>query len=266
MTRPTPQHDLTTLIGSAALGAVAMFLLDPDKGKRRRAIARDKALSLIDDSRDAAGVVARDASHRMQGVQARMRRLLRGGAAPDDLQLIERVRARMGRLVSHPHAIQVGANEGRITLSGPILAREAQRLVHAVGNVWGVSEVEDRLVAHEHPESISSLQGGIARAELGHEHWAPALRVAALIGGAALTLHGMRRRSWIGTALAGAGLTLAMRGATNVPLPQLADVATGRRAIVPRNTRATAESPEPAPQAQAPAAEEPDAPTPPAIH
>ena len=266
MTRPSPQHDLTTLIGSAALGAVAMFLLDPDKGKRRRAIARDKALSLIDDSRGAVGVAARDASHRMHGMQARMRRLLRGGAAPDDLQLIERVRARMGRLVSHPHAIQVGANDGRITLSGPILAREAQRLVHAVANVWGVSEVENRLVVHEHPESVSSLQGGVARAQIAHERWAPALRMAALLGGAALALHGMRRRSWSGTALAGAGFALAMRGATNVPLAHLADLATGRRAVVPLDTSGSAEAPAPEPAAQAPAAEEPDVPAPPALH
>lgn len=264
MTRPP--YDLTTIIGSAALGAAAMFLLDPDKGKRRRAIARDKALSLIDDSRDAAGVAARDATHRMQGVQARVRRLFHRGPVPDDLQLIERVRARMGRLVSHPHAIQVGAHDGRITLSGPILAREAQRLVHAVGNVWGVSEVENGLVVHEHPETVSSLQGGVARADIAHENWAPALRVAALVGGAALALYGMRRRSLTGGAIAGAGLALAVRGAANVPLSQIADIATGRRAIVPRDASEVGGAAEPAAEAKAPEAAGPDEEARPALH
>jgi hypothetical protein len=264
MTRPP--YDLTTIIGSAALGALAMFLLDPDKGKRRRAIARDKALSLIDDSRDAAGVAARDATHRIQGAQARVRRLFRRGPVPDDLQLIERVRARMGRLVSHPHAIQVGAHDGRITLSGPILAREAQRLVHAIGNVWGVSEVENRLVVHEHPESVSSLQGGVARADIAHEHWTPALRLAALAGGAALAFYGMRRRSLTGSAIAGAGLALAARGATNVPLAHLADVATGRRTIVPRAASEAADVPEPSAEAKAPEAADPDEEARPALH
>jgi hypothetical protein len=39
-----------TLIGGLGLGAGLMYVFDPDRGKRRRAMARDKAESLWKDS------------------------------------------------------------------------------------------------------------------------------------------------------------------------------------------------------------------------
>ena len=220
------RHEWAALLGGAAVGAAAMYVLDPDKGKRRRALVRDKTRALVADTRDAFGVAARDATHRIEGMRARARRLLTNAPVPDDLQLIERVRARMGRLVSHPHAIQVGANNGRITLSGPVLRHEMQRLLDAIRSVWGVSEVEDRLVAHDHADAISSLQGGVekhyAQPLFMRESWAPGIRGAALLGGAVLSLYGMRQRSLAGCALTGAGLALALRAALNQPITRLA--------------------------------------------
>src|SRR3954470_6062715 len=115
---------LVSIVGSIALGAIAMYAFDPDKGRRRRALARDKAYSLLLDTRHAAGATKRDVAHRLEGLQARARRLWTTHPSDDDLQLIERVRARMGRMVSHPHALQVGALRGRVTVSGPVLAHE----------------------------------------------------------------------------------------------------------------------------------------------
>ncbi|HSC98266.1 MAG TPA: hypothetical protein VLI21_05155, partial [Casimicrobiaceae bacterium] len=77
----------TKVVTSLALGALAMYVFDPDKGKRRRAVGRDKARSLLLDTRDAVGVTRRDVAHRMQGLRARARRLLTQQPAPDDLQL-----------------------------------------------------------------------------------------------------------------------------------------------------------------------------------
>ncbi|MEO9136988.1 MAG: hypothetical protein ABI316_10360 [Casimicrobiaceae bacterium] len=227
-----PRRVWTKVLGSAAFGAAAMYVLDPDKGKRRRALVRDKTQGLVADARGAVGVAARDATHRIEGMRARARRLLTNAPVPDDLQLIERVRARMGRLVSHPHAIQVGAHDGRITVSGPALRHEVQRLLDAIRSVWGVSKVEDRLVLHDNADSISSLQGGAddrgAHAAFARERWAPGIRGAVTLGGAVMSLYGIRQRSLAGCALAGLGLALALRGAMNQPITRLVGVESGR--------------------------------------
>jgi hypothetical protein len=220
----------TKVVYSAALGALAMYVFDPDKGKRRRAVGRDKARSFLLDTRDAVGVTRRDVAHRLEGLRARARRLLSHQPAPDDLQLIERVRARMGRLVSHPHAVQVGARRGKVTLSGPILAREVAPLLASIHNVWGVSEVEDRLVAYERAENIPSLQGerrAMAGAAAAAEYWPPALRGAAVVGGALLTLRGTQRGSLAGSVLILAGLGLAVRAIVNRSWSTLAERALG---------------------------------------
>jgi len=223
-----PRHEWTKVLGGAALGAAAMFVLDPDKGKRRRALFRDRTRGLVADTRDAVGVAARDATHRIDGLRARARRLFTNAPVRDDLQLIERVRARLGRLVSHPHAIQVGANDGRVTLSGPILRHEVPRLLDSIRSVWGVSEVEDRLVAHDHADAISSLQGDgkrrYAQPALLRKSWAPGVRGGAMLGGTLLSLYGMRRGSLAGCAVTGIGIALALRAATNRPLSRLVHV------------------------------------------
>jgi hypothetical protein len=228
---------LASIIGSVALGAVAMYAFDPDKGRRRRALARDKAYSLLLDTRHAAGATRRDVAHRLDGLQARARRLWSAQPTADDLQVIERVRARMGRMVAHPHALQVGALGGRVTLSGPVLAHEKAPLLTAVRGVWGVDGVEDLLVVHDHPESIPSLQGGIdPLASHPHDHWPPALRAAALSGGVLVALFGARQRSLAGAAIVAAGIALGLRGVSNRPLASLLDGLDGQDAT-PRSNR-----------------------------
>ena len=60
------------LIG-AGIGGASMFLLDPDRGARRRALVRDKAVRATRKTRDAAGATRRDLSNRLSGLQSRIR-------------------------------------------------------------------------------------------------------------------------------------------------------------------------------------------------
>ena len=177
-------------IGTAVLGAAAMYALDPDRGRRRRAIARDQVRRLVADVGEFAATAARDASHRTQGLRARALRTFRHRQTPDDLVVIERVRSRLGRVASHPHAIQVGARDGRVTLSGAILAAEAPNVLRAARSVRGVRDVDDHLAIHESAESVPALQGGAADSLAGMR-WSQSLRAAAILGGALLVVCGV---------------------------------------------------------------------------
>jgi uncharacterized membrane protein len=223
------------VVTSAALGAAAMYMLDPNKGRRRRAIFRDKTRRSLTNITHLAQVSARDISHRVQGFRATALRLFKGSGTADDLVLIERVRAKMGRVVSHPHAIQIGARDGRITLSGPIVSEEVAPLLDAVRSVWGVSGIDDHLVGYDRPESIPSLQGGrhrgAMRSETMQEEWTPALRVAAVLGGGALAVCAMRQRGLARVALATVAVGLTARGAANMPLKRIGGLTRDRRTI-----------------------------------
>ena len=152
------------VLGSAGLGAGLMFLLDPDLGTRRRAILRDKLISLSRLAAGAADKTSRDVKNRLYGtVVATQSRFSDADADTSDDILVERVRSQMGRAVSHPHAIHVSAKNSCVILSGEILSNELNGLIRAVSGVKGVKEVVNKMNAHDQPGDISSLQGGHTR-------------------------------------------------------------------------------------------------------
>lgn len=145
----------------ALVGAGIMYILDPDGGRRRRAVVRDKLVrsrTVLADAAETAESKAEDLRNRAQGlahdVQSRLTE-----EEVDDTTLEARVRSAMGRAVSTPGAIQVTAYNGRVTLTGQILAREAEQLLSAVRGVRGVDRIDNFLEVHESPEGVSSLQG-----------------------------------------------------------------------------------------------------------
>jgi hypothetical protein len=166
------------LIG-ASIGAAVAYMIDPDRGARRRALVRDKLVRAARVTREAAGATSCDLTNRARGIVAATRgRLTR--ERPDDITLAERVRARLGRVTSHPHAIDVDAVNGEVTLSGPILASEVNRVLSAVGAVRGVKAITKSLQEHEGADGVPSLrgEGRIAKPSLDllHRSWAPATR------------------------------------------------------------------------------------------
>jgi gas vesicle protein len=69
----------------AGIGAGLMFLLDPDRGHRRRALARDKAIHLAKSTEKIVASRSRDVGNRASGAASRIRSLIRGGSsAPGD--------------------------------------------------------------------------------------------------------------------------------------------------------------------------------------
>lgn len=225
---------LLTVIAGAGFGAAMMFVFDRERGRRRRAMLRDQARHAAREFRRAVDVTARDLRHRTEGTVAGLRARWETGEVADDV-LAARVRSRIGRAVAHPGAIEVEANERQVTLKGPVLAAEVERLLSTVGSVPGVASVENRLEVFEHPDDIPALQGEGSRAEsrfeLWQRNWAPAARFMVGTAGSALTLLGWRRGGRIGTIAAVVGLAAFARAYTNIELGRLVGLGGGRRAI-----------------------------------
>ena len=212
-------------LGGAAVGLALMYFLDPNSGRRRRARTRDKVVRAARVMNQGAKVTARDTMHRAQGAWAEARRLFGPEEGIGDDALIGRVRAALGRVVSHPHAIEIAASGGHVTLIGPILSYEVRPLLKAARRVAGVRAVSDQLTVYNEPGNVPSLQGGEPRSgerfELLQENWSPAARV--LVGGvgAALMLAATQARGGLRALLGISGGALTARAASNRDLASL---------------------------------------------
>lgn len=229
-TRPEPDPRLA-LLGGVGLGAGLSYFLDPERGNRRRALVRNKTVHAVSKTRHAVDVTSRDVANRTKGavIEARSR------LAPeeiDDEVLVDRVRSKLGQLVSHPSAIEVGARDGTVTLSGPVLADEVTLLLAGVPTVRGVTHVDNRLDVHEHADNVPGLQGeGRRPRRIKKENWSPTARLAGVsIGGGLISL-AARRRDFTGAGAGVVGVALAARGITNIPLTRLTGIGTKRRGI-----------------------------------
>jgi hypothetical protein len=148
----------SSLIG-AGIGATSMFLLDPARGARRRALLRDKVAWASRKTAEAADATVRDIGNRFEGVQSRARNLF-AKPAVDDATLEERVKSALGRATPHHRAISVRASGGSITLTGDVLMSESRSILAAVERVRSVSGVQNFLRTHESADIVPALQGG----------------------------------------------------------------------------------------------------------
>ena len=125
---------ILNITAAFAAGALAMYYLDSTMGRRRRALARDKIVGA--DFLEGAGKQVAD---RAKGVMATGSLDRVSSSQPQsDAQLRERVRARMGHLVSHPRAIDVSVEEGVVRLSGQVLVKELDGLLSQLTDMPGV--------------------------------------------------------------------------------------------------------------------------------
>jgi hypothetical protein len=176
-----------------AVGLGVMYLMDPERGRGRRAHLRDQAARATHAIQDFLGKSSRDSA---TGSAANAASRL-GPDNADDETLAERVRAKLGRYVSHPHAIDVEAQDGCVVLHGPILSREIEELVDAISSVRGVREVMNRLEPHATAEGMPALQksgraaGG--RGAFAPASWTPGVQLLAGIIGAAVVTVGASR-------------------------------------------------------------------------
>jgi uncharacterized membrane protein len=229
-----PRVSASLALAGVAAGAAAVALLEPRGGARRRGLVVQKTIHSGKAARTFGQKAARDLANRSRGLLASARSSVRESGVSDDV-LCERVRSRVGRLTSHPAAIEVSARGGVIELRGPVLEREAEQVLAGTRRVRGAREVEDHLQRHAEPGNVPRLQGGAARSrpvpEILQQSWAPATRLLAIVSGAGLALGGLSARRPKARAMGVIGALLALRGATNLPLKRLFGVGARRRGV-----------------------------------
>ena len=146
------------LVGGAGLGAALMYIFDPDRGKRRRALIRDKVEAASNKVSEKAEKMGRDLKNRAYGVVAETKSIFRHEEVSDDV-LVDRVRSRLGRIPVHIGALDIDANNGVLTLRGEILADELPKVLRAARFVRGVKDVENQLKVRDTAEHVPALQG-----------------------------------------------------------------------------------------------------------
>jgi uncharacterized membrane protein len=212
-----------------------MFLFDPQVGNRRRSLIRDQANSVLRQSDRFIEKSVRDIRNRTRGMLAEATSLLSNREGTSDWVLEERVRATIGRLSRRSGSIEVIANQGRVTLSGPILKDELERVTSGASKTRGVKEVVNRLEVYESVENAPGLRGWSEkpepRAEFLQQNWSPTARLASGAGGLAMAAYGLARRGFTGSVLSLVGLGLAARGITNQGIPHFLGIGPARNAV-----------------------------------
>ncbi len=206
------------------IGAGLMYVLDPQQGHRRRTLARDKMTKAAHKTGRAVGATSRDVAHRATGLAASLHSRFFDREAPDEV-IEARVRARLGRVSSHPGAIEVTVRSGVAMLSGPVLRKEMNDILRGVSSVRGVADLDNRLTAHDADEHIPRLQGGPAHeAPSARAEWTPSARLILRTAGVLLATFGLVRRDKAGVLVAGIGVALLTRTASKGRIERLADV------------------------------------------
>ena len=211
----------SSVLGGLGAGSAAMYLLDPDRGAQRRSALWDSAHHNVRKGRRFLQAAASDLANRARGIRAFAQRPQ--GPVSDDV-LVARVRSELGHFLSHAHALEVSAHDGRITVRGPILAAEADSALRLIGAMEGVSGVDSELDVYEDASHQPALQG--AGKALGPRSylWTPGIRLLAGASGAAFGLWGAMRGGWLGYAAAGAGALALTRSILNEPLGSLVGI------------------------------------------
>lgn len=151
-----PMNLLNWFFAGAIGGLVGMYFMDPRSGNRRRAFIRDKTnrferlmLQFFDKR-------SRDLYNRVYGTVLETRGRFVNVESVDDDILIERVRSKIGRVVSHPKLVGIEAHDGHIRLMGVALRNEIPHIYAAAKTVRGVHGVTNAIQAAHGEREIAA--------------------------------------------------------------------------------------------------------------
>jgi osmotically-inducible protein OsmY len=131
---------------AAALGAAAAYILDPDRGRSRRAKLADQAAAR---ARDAAGTVKARAEYQKgvaKGLIHEAADVFKPEVAVDDEILLQKVKSEALGYWPGSKDIEVDITNGMVRISGTV-GNESDResLIQLIRKVEGVGLIDDRL-------------------------------------------------------------------------------------------------------------------------
>jgi osmotically-inducible protein OsmY len=134
------------ITGFAAAVGAAVYLLDPDRGRSRRAKLADQAESAARKTGDKIEAQARYQKGKIQGLAHDLTEPFRTETEVDDDTLTQKVRSEaLGRWEGAKKDIEIGVQGGVVTLKGETTPELARGLAGLVEAVPGVVSVEDEL-------------------------------------------------------------------------------------------------------------------------
>ena len=133
---------------SAAIGAAVMYFFDPQGGRRRRNVARDRTLAFFRRGGRRAGRFGRGVAAETSGLAQKATHLREEPKPqPDDVTLARKVETEIFRDADVPKGqINVNAEHGKIVLRGEAPTPQMiDDLVDRARKVQGVQDVENLL-------------------------------------------------------------------------------------------------------------------------
>jgi osmotically-inducible protein OsmY len=131
----------------ALVGAALAYLIDPQNGRRRRALLRDKSAAYVRRSGDKTAQAGRAVAVEAHGVAQKAQHLKEEPKEYDDATLAQKVQSEVFRDPDVPKGqINVNAEDGIVVLRGEVERPELmEELVERTRNVQGVREVQNLL-------------------------------------------------------------------------------------------------------------------------
>jgi osmotically-inducible protein OsmY len=138
---------LSDLALGAALGSVASYFLDPDRGRSRRAQTSDRAAGMARRSTARLERAARGVRWRVYGAAQHVAHLREVPKVFDDVTLARKVETELFRPADVPKGqINVNVQDGVVQLRGEVPRPDMiERLVNKARRIQGVREVENLL-------------------------------------------------------------------------------------------------------------------------
>ena len=138
------------IVGIGAAAAAAMYLLDPERGRSRRAKLSDQAAALARRAETKARAEAEHQKGVVQGLAHDLTEPFRPTPDFDDETLRQKVKSEaIGRWDGPKKDLEVEVDKGVVTLKGNLAAEHMDQLIRLIKGVPGVASVNDQVIVSQ---------------------------------------------------------------------------------------------------------------------